>query len=189
MIKMKRPEDREAPSLELNHLQEPNISRSSGSENSSNEKVKPSYVSYKKQRQNVFTSRSSRLEREALQGALHEFRGFINLFWVCIGVLVCNTILHQFRERGQLIGLKLFQIMARDFGVFCFSDLLMVLSTFLCVPIVRLYADGWIKNKWIFYILQALFQLSFLIISTAWAMSREYFDIIIKYDKLRTREY
>lgn len=65
------------------------------------------------------------------------FRGFYTLFWIFTGLLVLNSFITSFQKTGEVLSMTFASLMSRDAGILALSDAVLVLSTFLCVPLVR----------------------------------------------------
>lgn len=94
----------------------------------------------------------------------HDFRGFFVLWWIGIAIMVITTILRNVKETGYPFLFRQRQLFVENIWEMAISDLAMTASTFLCLPLHKLYAtsSGFMRwkrgGKWI----QSLFQAAWL---------------------------
>jgi sterol O-acyltransferase len=93
----------------------------------------------------------------------HDFHGFFVLFWIGLAIMVITTMLRNYKETGSLLALSQWNLFTENIWELALSDLLMALSTCLCLPLHLLY-----KNNSMFQwhyggmIIQSIFQVAWL---------------------------
>ena len=93
----------------------------------------------------------------------HDFRGFFVLFWIGLAVMVITAMLRKFKETGSLLALSQWKLFTENIWELALSDLLMVLSSCLCLPLHLLYRKSRMF-RWHYggMIVQSVFQLTWL---------------------------
>jgi sterol O-acyltransferase len=91
----------------------------------------------------------------------HDFRGFFVLFWIGLAIMVITTMLRSFKEKGSLLWLTQWNLFTENIWELGLSDLLMVGSSYLCLPLQLLCRD---KLRWNYggMAIQAAFQFIWL---------------------------
>jgi sterol O-acyltransferase len=99
----------------------------------------------------------------------HDFRGFFVLFWIGLAVMVITAMLRKFKETGSLLGLSQWTLFTENIWELALSDLLMVLSSCLCLPLHLLYRKSRMF-RWHYggMIVQSVFQLTWLVYWIGW---------------------
>lgn len=91
----------------------------------------------------------------------HNFRGFFTLFWVGLFIMVVTTVLRNIKDTGFPLRVKVWKSLLNgkvwQLGL---SDLVMVASTALTLPIHRLVRNskGWLRWSQGGMVVQSLFQ-------------------------------
>jgi sterol O-acyltransferase len=73
------------------------------------------------------------------------FRGFYTLFWILLGIHVINTLRKAVLEENDLLTFQFGKLISKDGLLLAASDGVMVGSTFLAVPFVK------VKEFWFSY--------------------------------------
>ena len=128
--------------------------------------------SFKQQRMTQFRPRSSRLDTETMHNEKSEFRGFVMLFWVCLGIIMLRNLVHQWNKLGRL-RIDLFSVMSRDLLIFGLSDAAMVSFTLLALPLHRLLMNRWIP-LWFHLGVKHVLQFALIMLSVWWTFKREW---------------
>ncbi|KAL2014763.1 hypothetical protein VTN00DRAFT_2288 [Thermoascus crustaceus] len=95
----------------------------------------------------------------------HDFRGFFTLFWIGLFIMVVTTVLRNIKDTGFPLRVKVWKSLLNgkvwQLGL---SDLVMVASTALTLPIHRLVRNskGWLRWSQGGMVVQSLFQLVWL---------------------------
>lgn len=63
--------------------------------------------------------------------------GFFTLFWILVFVALVRTGAQHYSESGVVWGKTFATLISRDAQMLALSDGIMVLSTFLCVPFIK----------------------------------------------------
>ncbi|KAJ3102773.1 hypothetical protein HDU97_000312 [Phlyctochytrium planicorne] len=93
-------------------------------------------------RRGQFKPRSSPLDYEALQREQSPIRGFLVLFWMAMAWYMVTTFYHNMRLEGQPVRLRFLYYISHDGVVLALSDLVLVLSCFLVVPLQWMVQGG-----------------------------------------------
>lgn len=78
------------------------------------------------------------LDYETMLAKNQPFRGFFTLFWVTMAAGVLVTIIKNFSTHGTLVSLRLAVQMSKNGVELVASDIAMVASMFICIPIMKL---------------------------------------------------
>eukprot|EP00158_Paraphelidium_tribonemae_P004643 Partr_v1_DN26887_c3_g1_i4_m40539 putative o-acyltransferase len=124
-------------------------------------------------RKPVFTARVSLLDTASLTDTFSHFRGFIVLFWVCLALTMVNLFVANYRVEGTPFKLDLFHLFAHDIQALFWSDLGLLASTFLCLPLHWVLRKRWISLS-VSILLQILFQIHLLLVPVWWTLKRQY---------------
>jgi sterol O-acyltransferase len=84
-----------------------------------------------------FSSRTSKFDRNNSDSAKDTFRGFYVLFWLMLAVSAAKTGVRNWQEDGTVFGTSFARLITEDGWTLAFSDGIMVVSTFLCVPFAQ----------------------------------------------------
>ena len=99
-----------------------------------------------------------------------DFRGFFVLFWIALAIMVITAMLRNYKETGFPLVISQWDLFTRNIWELGSSDLIMTASTYLCLPLHKLYASSdsifrWSKSG---IILQSLFQAVWLTLWIWW---------------------
>lgn len=78
-----------------------------------------------------------------------DFRGFFVLFWIGLAIMVLTSVLRNYKETGYLLTFRQWGLFTQDIWELAVSDLAMIASTGLSLPLHLLYKNskGWLKWK------------------------------------------
>lgn len=85
----------------------------------------------------MFTPRTSHFDRDNLSSAQDVFRGFWTLFWIVLATAAFKAVSRKFEENGGLYRWDFAELISEDGITLAISDAIMVGSTLLCVPFVK----------------------------------------------------
>ena len=109
-----------------------------------------------------YTSRVSHFDPRS---DYHDFRGFFVLFWIGLAIMVITTMLRNLKETGSPLSFRQWGLFTANIWELAFSDLAMVSSTALSLPLHRLFKNsrGWLRwnagGMWV----QSLYQSVWLV--------------------------
>lgn len=92
-----------------------------------------------------------------------------------LALLFCRTSLESWETNKTPLSWTFGRLITRDVFVLAFSDALMVLSMFLCVPFVKGLQNGWFRYHWTGVVIQHLFQTAYLGVAIAWGFVRDWY--------------
>ena len=87
-------------------------------------------------------SYESRVSHFDPQSQHHDFRGFFALFWIGLFIMVLTAGLRNLKETGTVLRTSIFSLFAHGPLELGIADLIMALSTGVCLPLQQLYARG-----------------------------------------------
>lgn len=90
-----------------------------------------------KRHRSRFTARTSHFDRNNSASAKDQFRGFYTLFWIMLALSAARTGVRNWYENGTPFGTAFARLITEDGWTLAFSDGVMVVSTFLCVPFAQ----------------------------------------------------
>ncbi|GJN89318.1 hypothetical protein Rhopal_002298-T1 [Rhodotorula paludigena] len=135
----------------------------------------PKKIRLVRARRTRFTPRTSHFDRHNALSAADQFRGFWTLFWIVIAVFAFRTIYRRFSETGGVLGgWRFAALISEDAWALALSDAVLVGSTLLCVPFVKLIVNGWIRYYWAGLVIQHIAQTLFLAITVRWTFHRSW---------------
>lgn len=67
----------------------------------------------------------------------HDFKGFFVLFWISLAIMVVTTVLRNIRDTGSPLQVQVWSLFTPNVVQLAFSDLAMVLSTGITLPLHR----------------------------------------------------
>lgn len=76
----------------------------------------------------------------------HDFRGFFTLFWISLVIMVVTTVLRNIKDTGYPLRVRVWSLLSANVWELGLSDLAMVASSALVLPLHRLYRKG---PKWL----------------------------------------
>lgn len=122
----------------------------------------------------TFTPRSSHFDTNNPSSGANEFRGFFTLFWISIFLFTARTYIEGIEANGAPLNLQFAALFSRHALPLALSDLILVLSTGVCVPFAKLLAKGYIKYHWTGVIIQHTWQAMVLGITVKWTFDRQW---------------
>ena len=84
-----------------------------------------------------FVPRISHFDRDHPDSKGDTFRGFYVLFWMLMGLALIRTFYHSYLNTGEVVGLRFAKLITGDAIVLALSDAVLVGSTILCVPFIK----------------------------------------------------
>ncbi|RMZ77771.1 hypothetical protein DV737_g4186, partial [Chaetothyriales sp. CBS 132003] len=99
-----------------------------------------------------------------------DFRGFFVLFWIGLSIMVVTTALRNIKETGYPLRVDVYRVLSRNVVSLALSDLAMVASTAVALPLQRLFrrSTGLVQWRrggvWI----QSLYQILWLVLWVEW---------------------
>lgn len=121
----------------------------------------------------VYSPRYSLLDRASPQDTGGSFRGFFALFWIMVGIVVLNIFYLTFQSTGHILSLTLASVFSRDAKILIISDATLILSTFLCVPYIKLLHWSGFTSRYV-SLIQYMWELATLALVIAWAQYRNW---------------
>ncbi|KAK2765531.1 hypothetical protein FQN54_008385 [Arachnomyces sp. PD_36] len=99
-----------------------------------------------------------------------DFRGFFALFWVSLFIMVITTVLRNIKDTGYPLRVQVWNLLSANVCELGLSDLAMVLTTGLTLPIHRAIraSKGWLRWSKGGIVVQSLFQLAWLTLWVEW---------------------
>ena len=93
-----------------------------------------------------------------------DFRGFFVLFWIGLAIMVLTTMLRNIKDTGYPLRVRVWALLTANTWQLGFSDLVMVGSTWLCLPLQRIFRRniGWLRWKNCGIAIQSVFQVAWL---------------------------
>ncbi|PTU17073.1 hypothetical protein P175DRAFT_0505217 [Aspergillus ochraceoroseus IBT 24754] len=100
----------------------------------------------------------------------HNFRGFFTLFWIGLFIMVVTTVLRNIKDTGYPLRVRVWSLLTANVWEMGFSDLAMVGSSMLVVPLHFLSRSGISFLRWERggIILQSLFEAAWLVLWIKW---------------------
>ena len=111
------------------------------------------------------------LSRNEMNGP---FRGFYNLFWICLACVVLSAFTQSFDNTGQILSLTLATLMSKDTHVLALSDAILVAQTFLCVPLVHGLRYFRITHRYIILTILLLWHITTMVNVIIWTRFRDW---------------
>lgn len=121
-----------------------------------------------------FTPRISAFDRENETSGQDQFRGFYTLFWIAMFLLILRTFVTSYEQNGYPLSLAFASLFSRDAKTLALSDGLMVLSTGLCVPFIKVIQRGWIRYWPLGATLQYFWLTATLVGAITWTFNRQW---------------
>ncbi|SPO41356.1 related to acyl-CoA sterol acyltransferase [Pseudozyma flocculosa] len=121
-----------------------------------------------------FKPRHSHFNRENSSSSTDQFRGFFTLFWISIGLFVLNTSYTSFADTGKVLSMTFATLFSRDARMLALSDAVLIASTFICVPFIKVCKRGWVRYWPTAVVFQHLWQSALLFAVIKWARYREW---------------
>ncbi|KAL1986270.1 hypothetical protein VTN96DRAFT_6638 [Rasamsonia emersonii] len=100
----------------------------------------------------------------------HNFRGFFTLFWIGLFIMVVTTVLRNIKDTGYPLRVKVWSLLTANVWQLALSDLAMVVSTVVVLPLQRLMrtSKGWLRWSRGGMVIQSLLQLAWLTLWIKW---------------------
>ncbi|GAA5943472.1 uncharacterized protein JCM15063_006483 [Sporobolomyces koalae] len=133
-----------------------------------------SKIKTKRSRRTHFTPRTSHFDRDNLSSAQDVFRGFWTLFWIVLATAATRSVMRKLEENGGLYRWDFADLISEDGLNLAISDAVMVSSTLLCVPFIKLILSGWIRYHGAGLVLQHIGQAAFLAVAVRWTFHRQW---------------
>lgn len=116
------------------------------------------------------------------------FRGFYTLFWIMLFVGAVRTCFTTYDVTGSILGLEFGKLISEDALALALSDAVLVLSTAVCVPFVKvrtcfeqastdirqLLTSGWLRYHGLGIVIQHTLQTLFLGAAVSWTFHRNW---------------
>ncbi|KAG9018340.1 hypothetical protein FRB93_000043 [Tulasnella sp. JGI-2019a] len=121
----------------------------------------------------TFVPRSSHFESHGQDA----FRGFYVLFWIAIGLLMLRTYVVSFDQTGYPLSLTFATLFSKDALGLALSDAVLVGSTAISVPFVKLLASGRLRYNGagsMGIIIQHAYQTTMLAVAVLWTFNRQW---------------
>ncbi|KAF9580708.1 hypothetical protein BGW38_002529, partial [Lunasporangiospora selenospora] len=128
----------------------------------------------RKVRRPTFEARSSRLDPEAMSESKDPFRGFHTLFWIVMGAYGVITFNEEWTKVGKAFGGTLFSSFSQDAIGLAFSDMGLILATFVAYFLSKVISKGWIRYKITGMVIQHCVQLIFLLFAIVWTIWKDW---------------
>jgi sterol O-acyltransferase len=95
-----------------------------------------------------------------------DFRGFYVLFWIGLAIMVVTTMLRNIKDTGYPLRAQVWTQLTANTWQLALSDLAMVGSTVLVLPMQRIFrsSNGWLQWSKSGMLVQSLFQAAWLIL-------------------------
>lgn len=87
-----------------------------------------------------FTPRISHFDRHHPVSQGDTFRGFYVLFWLLMGLTMTRVLYHSYLNTGEMVGMRFAKLISEDAIALALSDAVLVGSTILCVPFIKVSA-------------------------------------------------
>jgi sterol O-acyltransferase len=79
----------------------------------------------------------------------HNFRGFFILFWISLFIMVVTTVLRNVKDTGYPLRVRVWTLLSTNVWELAISDLVMVASSALVLPMHKLYRNG---PRWLHWV-------------------------------------
>ncbi|KAF6761618.1 sterol O-acyltransferase [Ephemerocybe angulata] len=122
----------------------------------------------------TFAPRTSAFDSRNETSGTNEFRGFFSLFWVSIFIFAVQTYVKSFETSGMPLSLDFAAMFSRDAITLAWSDVLLVLTTGICVPFAIALKNNWIQYYWTGLLIQHILQTSILFSAIVWTFNRQW---------------
>lgn len=99
-----------------------------------------------------------------------DFRGFFVLFWIGLAIMVITTTLRNIKDTGMPLRIQVWRLLTRNTWQLGLSDLAMVGSTYLSLPLHKIFRNskGWLRWERGGMAVQSIFQVIWVIIWVNW---------------------
>lgn len=109
----------------------------------------------------------------------HNFRGFFILFWISLFIMVVTTVLRNVKDTGYPLRVRVWTLLSANVWELAISDLVMVASSALVLPMHKLYRNGprwlnWVRGG---MILQSIGEAIWLVVWVKYVEPRPVYRI------------
>ncbi|KAJ3195927.1 hypothetical protein HK101_010606 [Irineochytrium annulatum] len=132
-----------------------------------------STLKHRRPRKGQFRPRSSPLDYEALERDQSPFRGFFVLFWMAMAWYTVTTFHHNMRVEGFPLRVHFLFYISHDGLVLALSDLVLIATCFLCVPLQWCVMSGALSIRSA-YLVQHLWQAVWFGCVVGWVFVRNW---------------
>lgn len=96
----------------------------------------------------------------------HKFGGFFNLFWIGLPIMFFTKVARNYKETGNMLLTGPWSLLVANIWSLAVSDLAMVSTTALSLPLHRLYrnSNGWLRWSRGGIVVQSLYELGWFIL-------------------------
>jgi sterol O-acyltransferase len=95
----------------------------------------------------------------------HNFRGFFTLFWIALFIMVVTTVLRNIKDTGYPLRVRVWGLLSANVWELGLSDLAMVVSSGLVLPLHRLFrTNGLLRWSRAGIVVQSLFEAAWLVL-------------------------
>ncbi|GLB41942.1 putative sterol O-acyltransferase [Lyophyllum shimeji] len=122
----------------------------------------------------TFAPRKSHFDISNESSGTNEFRGFFSLFWISIFIFTIRAYVQGIESSGRPLNLALATMFSQDAIMLAISDLVLVLSTCVCLPLAYAMKKRWIRYYWTGMIIQHVLQSSILAGAITWTFNRKW---------------
>lgn len=93
-----------------------------------------------------------------------DFRGFFVLFWIGLAIMVLTTMLRNIKDTGYPLRVQVWALLTANTWQLGLSDIVMIASTGLSLPMQRLFrrSNGWLRWINCGMLIQSVFQVAWL---------------------------
>lgn len=106
----------------------------------------------------------------------HNFRGFFTLFWIGLFIMVVTTMLKNIKDIGHPLRVRVRNILMVDIRDMGLSDLAMVITSGLVLPLHQLYRSGplWLRWSQGGLVVQSVGEIVWLFLWISWSCVRHW---------------
>ncbi|KAJ5679006.1 Sterol O-acyltransferase ACAT/DAG/ARE [Penicillium macrosclerotiorum] len=106
----------------------------------------------------------------------HNFRGFFTLFWISLVIMVVTTVLRNIKDTGSPLRVRVWSLLSANVFELGLSDLAMVVSSGLVLPLHRLYRSGprWLRWARGGMVVQSIGEALWMMFWTNWPFMRRW---------------
>ncbi|KAF8269797.1 MBOAT, membrane-bound O-acyltransferase family-domain-containing protein [Lactarius quietus] len=122
----------------------------------------------------AFVPRLSHFDIENERSSTNEFRGFFTLFWMSLFIWTVRTYVRSIETHGAPLNFQFATMISKDARTLAISDVVLVLSTGICVPFAKAVSKGWIKYYWTGVLIQHALQTFILFAAVKWTFNRQW---------------
>ncbi|MCJ1342982.1 hypothetical protein MMC31_001171, partial [Peltigera leucophlebia] len=116
------------------------------------------------QKQRLFPSidYAARVSHFDRRSDYRDFRGFFVLFWIGLAIMVLTTMLRNIKDTGYPLRVRVWALLTANTWQLGLSDLAMVVSTGLCLPLQLVFrrSNSWLRWSDFGMAIQSFFQLA-----------------------------